>query len=247
MKNKINFWGVEIEKNSREDVLKKVNEMLNSNGGNGFIVTLNPEILLKAKEDEKYGKILNKANLKIIDGFGIKLASFLKRRGLGDRIPGADLAQCLLGQARRLNLRLGFVMNKDGLSNDEELKEKMEEWGVENFFIEKADVSRFNNENFEELISGIKKADILLVGLGAPFQEKFIWEIKDQLPNLKLAMGVGGTFDFWTGKQKRAPRFMRNIGMEWLWRLFRQPKRLGRIWKATVVFGWKGLFRNCSN
>jgi exopolysaccharide biosynthesis WecB/TagA/CpsF family protein len=125
------------------------------------------------------------------------------------------------------------VMRKDGLTKREELEKKIKNLGVERFIIEEVNVPRFDLE--------IEDVDVLLVGLGAPYQEEFIWQIKSKMPNLKLAMGVGGTFDFWTGKQKRAPKFMRSIGMEWLWRLFRQPKRLGRIWKATVVFLWRGM------
>jgi N-acetylglucosaminyldiphosphoundecaprenol N-acetyl-beta-D-mannosaminyltransferase len=241
MDNKINFWGIEIGQESETRVFKKVDEMLGEGSVGGFIATLNPEILLKAEKDKEYGKILNKADLKIVDGFGIKLVSFLKGKKVGDRVAGVDLAEYILNQAEKLDLKIGLIIRKNGLSTKEDLRLKIEDLGIKEFVMEEVEIPESNSWNFQELDSGIGSVDILLVGLGAPFQEEFIWQIRNQLPNLKLAMGVGGTFDFWTGKRKRAPEFMRKIGMEWLWRLFMQPKRLGRIWKATVVFGWRGL------
>ena len=78
--------------------------------------------------------------------------------------------------------------------------------------------------------------DILLVAFGAPTQEFWIQKFAPQIPSLKLAIGVGGTFDFWAGKVRRAPKFLRTIGLEWLWRLFQEPiKRFGRIFRAVIV------------
>ena len=244
MISKINFWGVEINSNSKTQIFNRVDRFLGQNNISSFIATLNPEILLKAKEDRDYGKILNQANLKIIDGFGIKLVAFLKGKKVGDRVTGVDLAEYVLRQSKKLDLKIGFVIHKDGWSQKKDLQFKIYDLGVKRFVIEEPEIPESNSWNFQELDSGIsriKNVDVLLVGLGAPYQEQFIWQIKDRLPNLKLAMGVGGTFDFWTGQKKRAPIFMRKIGMEWLWRLFTQPRRLGRIWKATVVFLWRGM------
>ncbi|MBU4455056.1 WecB/TagA/CpsF family glycosyltransferase, partial [Patescibacteria group bacterium] len=78
--------------------------------------------------------------------------------------------------------------------------------------------------------------DVLFCALGAPWQEKFIYHNLPDLPSVKIAMGVGGAFDFLTGKIKRAPKLMRLIGMEWLWRLFMQPWRAKRIYNAVIVF-----------
>ncbi len=90
----------------------------------------------------------------------------------------------------------------------------------------------------DALTSAINKAkpDILLVALGAPKQEKWIAENLPKLPSVKLAIGVGGTFDFISGLVRRAPRFMRALGFEWLWRLLIQPWRFRRIFNATIKF-----------
>jgi len=82
---------------------------------------------------------------------------------------------------------------------------------------------------------------VLLVAFGHGKQEKWIWQFKKQLPTVRLFMGVGGTFDFLAGRVRRAPKFIQKIGLEWLWRLFRQPWRARRVWTATVVFLWKAF------
>lgn len=90
----------------------------------------------------------------------------------------------------------------------------------------------------EDLLYDIimKAPDILFVGFGHGKQEKWIYENLAQLPSVKVAMGVGGSFDFLAGKINRAPKFMRRLGLEWLWRLTLEPWRVKRIFKATVIF-----------
>ncbi len=85
------------------------------------------------------------------------------------------------------------------------------------------------------------KPDILFVAFGNPKQEKFIFKNKKEL-GAKVMMGVGGSFDFITGRAKRAPQFLQKLGLEWFWRLIREPKRALRIYNATVKFVWS-VFR----
>ncbi len=96
----------------------------------------------------------------------------------------------------------------------------------------------WNMEQNEDLLYDIitKAPDILFVAFGHGKQEKWIAENLRDLPSVKIAIGVGGAFDFISGKVKRAPKWMRKIGLEWLWRLILQPCRVGRILKATFVF-----------
>ena len=78
--------------------------------------------------------------------------------------------------------------------------------------------------------------DILLIALGHGKQEKWIAAHLPELPSVKVAMGVGGAFDFIAGRVLRAPRILRRLGLEWLWRLILQPSRLPRIWRAVIKF-----------
>ena len=102
---------------------------------------------------------------------------------------------------------------------------------------------KLNIEENEVLIHRINalSPDIIFVAFGMGKQEKWIHEYLSKLLTVKVAMGVGGSFDFISGKTPRAPLFMRKLGLEWLYRLIKEPERLGRIWNATAVFTWKIL------
>ena len=81
-----------------------------------------------------------------------------------------------------------------------------------------------------------EEQSLLFVALGMPKQEKWINENLKKMPSVRLAMGVGGAFDFMAGQVPRAPKFLRAIGLEWLWRFFCQPWRIKRIFKAVIIF-----------
>jgi len=229
--------GITIKEKRKATIFKFINRALNTQKGK-FIVTLNPEIILKTQQDKKYRKIINQADLKVVDGFGLKLVAWLKRKKIGERITGADLAKYILTKSQRKNLKIGLVVKKNGWSSVGDLKKAIEE--TDRLLM----VTK--EKNPATMIQLLKDREVLLIGLGAPAQEKFIAQIKNQLPELRLAMGVGGTFDYWTKKKQRAPVWMRRIGLEWLWRLVIQPNRIFRIWNATVVFLWKS-FRTKDN
>ena len=91
----------------------------------------------------------------------------------------------------------------------------------------------------EKLLSFDKiSADILFVTLGAPYQEKFMVSNLKRMPSVKLAIGVGGAFDFISGRIRRASKIVRLVGLEWFWRLVICPWRIGRIFRAVIVFPW---------
>ncbi len=135
---------------------------------------------------------------------------------LNNRVTGTDVFLEVIKRFK--DKKFKFVIKKDGLSTKEEVIAKA---GVE-----------IDEEN----------PDFIFVGLGAPEQEKWIKNNKDKYPSAKVLMVIGGGFDFLTGKQKRAPRLMRRLGLEWVWRLLKQPKRYKRIFNATLKFVWKVVF-----
>jgi N-acetylglucosaminyldiphosphoundecaprenol N-acetyl-beta-D-mannosaminyltransferase len=96
----------------------------------------------------------------------------------------------------------------------------------------------------DETVDVIRSAapTIVLVGLGAPKQERWIERHADAFPSVRIMIGVGGAFDMWAGSKRRAPRAFRALGLEWLWRLALEPRRLPRILRATVVFPVLALF-----
>lgn len=222
-----------------------------------FCVTPNPEIVLAAQKDKEFLKILNSADLSIADGFGILWASrFLSgsrnairwlwtllspplTRMLSkfpERVTGTDLLRKFFKKHKK---RKVFLLGASEEVNNK-LAKKLKKSGVRV-------VGNFSGDASEKLAPIIvsminaSEAEVLFVAFGAPRQEKWIKEHLKSLKTVRVAAGIGGAFDFMVGVRKRAPRWMRSFGLEWLYRLLIEPSRFMRIFRATVVFPWKVL------
>jgi len=222
--------GVKIDNLSLREVLERVESFMRDNKQH-YIVTVNPEFLVLAQKDKDFRKILNKADLSVPDGIGIVFASLLKKNNLiRSRVTGVDLFEeiCYLASMKNWNIFLYGAR--------EETREE-----VKNNLLRKYPELRVNclSENGflnDYKINDLNTKGILFVALGAAKQEKWINENLENMPNIKLAVGVGGTFDFISGNVSRAPVILRKIGLEWLWRLIIQPKRFPRIINAVIIF-----------
>ena len=231
--------GIKVNKITSKKVLDKIEDFLVS-GKQNYIVTLNSEILLKAQKDEEYFHILNNADLSILDGSGPKFAGLIMGNNL-KRIPGADLTEKILRIAEEKKLKVAVLNWSGGLSKKEDLERALiKKYPNLEFVIENIE------QNFADFIKTKSlarlrefKPNILFVTLGAPYQEKFIYHNLSKTPSVKLALGVGGSFDFISGKIKRAPLIFQKLGMEWLWRLIMQPWRWKRIYNAVIIFPCK--------
>lgn len=254
----MNILGVRVDEIDGTKALEKVAEFLDSQKQNK-IFTPNPEMLVDARNDEYFREVLNSGDLNICDGFGLWLATKLSLRGsrFGSadeaiqspavRISGVDfmLNICALAQEKNKSVYLLGSGDENVIkSATEVLKQKFKDLKICGFNsgikIEKIEDYKieYDKTGNEDILYDIimQAPDILFVGFGHGKQEKWIYENLAQLPSVKVAMGVGGAFDFLAGKVKRAPKFMRVLGLEWLWRLVLEPWRIKRIIKATVVF-----------
>jgi N-acetylglucosaminyldiphosphoundecaprenol N-acetyl-beta-D-mannosaminyltransferase len=206
---------------SKEVVLTQIQAVLSSQR-NLRIATINPEYLLEASKNEQFLNSLQNADIRTVDGFGIQLMAWLRGTHL-PRVTGADLVPDVLMLAQTANIPVVIYNKPDGLSSD-------------------GDISRVIMKAYPELTLHFSlPADtyaLVLCTYGAPEQELFL----DTLESLGIKIGIGGALDYLTGKQSRAPRFIRAIGLEWLWRLILQPSRMKRIWNATGVFFVRALF-----
>jgi N-acetylglucosaminyldiphosphoundecaprenol N-acetyl-beta-D-mannosaminyltransferase len=159
----------------------------------------------------------------VVDGFGLYFTlSFFHWRGT--RITGALLTEKLVSLAESSGQPVSFILCRSGLSAREELVNVIRGKYPRLLF----DIS-YDDEVSQK--KEAKKYALTLIALGAPEQEYRAETVREG-----VVMGVGGTFDFWTGRQKRAPKIFQKIGMEWSWRCWHQPARLGRIWRAVGVF-----------
>jgi N-acetylglucosaminyldiphosphoundecaprenol N-acetyl-beta-D-mannosaminyltransferase len=234
---KANILGVLIDKLSLGQVLRKTEEFL-GDGKKHYIVTPNPEFVMLARQDEEFKNILNQADIAIPDGFGLVLASWWLGDKIPERITGVELVWELARLAEKKNYSLYLLGGKEGIAESAQgkLKEKFP-----NLRIVGAEVGMSNQEfrimNYE-LVERINKVepDILFVAFGQGKQEKWIYHNLPKLNSVKLAVGVGGTFDYLAGRVFRAPKILRRLGLEWLWRLIVEPWRWKRIITAAILF-----------
>ncbi|HZJ41228.1 MAG TPA: WecB/TagA/CpsF family glycosyltransferase [Candidatus Saccharimonadales bacterium] len=237
-----NILGINLSGGDEELALKKVQEFLNSDSLH-YAVTPNPEIILLSQLDSEFAEILNKADLSLADGFGLKIAGFITKQKI-TRITGADLSLKILALAEKQTKKVAIINWEKGLSSGVEIKQALQKKYPQLRCLV-IDVPRaVNLESDKQDILNNFAPKIVFTTLGFPYQEKIIFNNLNNWPSVRLAIGVGGTFDFITKKAQRAPKVMRKAGLEWLWRLGKQPRRLGRIYRATFIFMSKILLKN---
>jgi len=154
---------------------------------------------------------------------------------------GVDLMWKIIRLASQNKLAVFLATNKDGLSTWEETRDVILK-SYPDLEINGTNLDKSASYQIPASPAGgpDTKYQILSCNFGAPHQEAFINQQKNDI--IRLAMGVGGSFDFLTQKVRRAPYFWRFFGLEWLWRLILQPKRGRRIWNAVIVFPIKIIF-----
>ena len=222
--------GVKINNLTLVDALQKVEDLL-LDSQQRYVVTPNPEFLVKAQKDEKFRDILNSADMSVPDGIGLIYASRFLGSPLKQRITGVDLMEKICQVAAQKGWQVflyGAEPEPDvALETAAVLKNKYKQLNIE--------VLKSQGHTFSIAAKQILPT-ILFVALGSPKQEKWIAHYLKKMPQVDLAIGIGGSFDFISGRIKRAPVFVQNIGLEWFWRLFNQPWRISRIFNAVLVF-----------
>lgn len=239
MNNKINILGINVNTYPQSEILKMIENFIKSDEQH-YVVTPNPEIILKALSDEEYFTILNLADLSLPDGIGLKFAAWCLGFNL-KRVIGSDLTCELLRISENNNYRIGIVNWIDGLSKKEDINEHLKNTYPKLQFLV-IDIQKDSEIDYTEMNDF--SPSLIFVSLGAPWQEKFMYHELKNIPSVKIALGIGGAFDFLTGKTKRAPRIFSFLGFEWLWRAIKQPAgqklwRLKRIGRAVFVFPYK--------
>ena len=229
----IKILGVRINNIDMDEAMAKIDGFFESDELN-YIYTPNPEIVMRAGRDEEFKKIINSASLNLCDGIGLMIASKLKKKPLKSRVTGYDTSIKILELMNEKGLSLFLLGAKPGIA--EKAIERINHdypniviAGYNNGYFNGSHNGHTSCDEEEALIQKINdsKADAIFVGMGAGYQEKFIYNNKDKL-NTKLAIANGGVIDVLAGNVKIAPAFIRNIGMEWLYRLIKEPKRFKR-------------------
>ena len=230
---RIHLLGVPIDAVTKVKALDRMHAMLNA-GGRHHVVTPNNEMLVAASRDPHFHAVLQRSALNLPDSTGLILMARLRGIRIPERVTGTDTMQALcaslssdhpvflLGAAPGIAERAAEILKQHN----------------SNLRIAGTYAGSPREEDAPEIIRCINGASphILFVAYGAPAQDLWIDRHLKDLPTVRVAMGVGGAFDFIGGVQKRAPTWMCSIGLEWLWRMMREPSRLPRIFTAVVVF-----------
>lgn len=248
----VNILGVKIDDITQDEAIEKIINWVKT-GGKHYVVTPNPEFIVSAQKDSEFKDIINKSDLSIPDGIGLRLTGKII-----NRVTGTDLMFALIERASQQGLSIGLLGGKNGVAQKSaealivkypnlkitlaheggevdsngrktELRIKNYELGEEN-----------HNSRFKTIRSQasliIPISDILFVAFGHGKQEKWIAQNLNRIP-VKVAMGVGGAFDYISGQVPRAPVLIRKLGFEWLFRLIIQPWRIKRQ-IALIKYLW---------
>jgi len=206
------------------------------------IATVNPEFVMAAQDDAGFRRVLHSADLCIPDGVGLLFAARRQGRPLPERVPGSELIYRLAELAAARGWPLFLLGAAPGVAEEaaHRLVERYPGLIVSGTFAGSPAVEE--NEDITRRIND-SGASLLFVAYGAPKQDKWIDRNREALPTVRVAVGVGGSLDFVTGRAVRAPRWMQRLGLEWLHRLYKEPWRWRRM-LALPRFTIKVLFDN---
>lgn len=224
---KINILGVPFDELNMKQATQQVMAFLAEEGFR-MICTPNPEIVMNAVHNESFMKLLRSADMVVADGVGVVWASKYFGKRLEERVSGFDLAQSVFDKMKETDYTVYFFGGAPGVC--EKAKTEMEKKYPE-LKIVGTQNGYFDSEREKAIIEDIKekKPDLILLGLGSPKQEKWMFEHKDELN--ATCIGVGGSFDVMAGNIKRAPKIFQRLGLEWFYRLISQPTRIKRMMK----------------
>ena len=197
----------------------------------GIVITINPEMIQAAKNDEEFNNIINNSQLVIPDGIGVQIVLKILGHNVR-RIAGIEFARRLIDKFSEHSEPIAFVGAKPEIIEKAVENIKKETPSVNIVYVQDG---YFADEDkvLEELkISGAK---LVLAALGSPKQEIFIKKAQISMSDAVL-IGIGGSFDVWSGEVKRAPEIYQKLGLEWLYRTIKEPKRFKRIFPTLPLF-----------
>jgi len=221
---KIDVMGLQFDNVTMDEALERAKQILAGDRA-AYVVTPNAEIAYEAMHNEDLRQLVNDADLVLPDGAGVVLASKILKTPLKQKVAGVDFADNLLGVLAQTGGSVYLLGSKPGIAELAAEKMLAKHPGLtiagmaDGYFKEEGPVV--------EKINAVKP-DVLFVCLGAPKQEKFMAAHQQEL-QVKLMAGLGGSLDSFAGTVKRAPRWMINLSLEWLYRLIKEPKRFKRM------------------
>lgn len=250
---RLDIMGVRINNVTMNEVLSICDKKIQDNE-KYVIYTPNTEFIMMAHEDKEFCDLLNKSDVNIPDGVGLIYASRLKKHPLKEKVAGFDLSVNLIKLANEKHLKLYMIGGKPGVA--EQARDRIKQQypnidivGVNDGYFKGTHLGMSGHEEEQKVINDINKKspDILFVGFGGKKQELWIETNKDKV-NSKIFIGNGGTLDGLAGNVKRAPQIFIKLGLEWFYRLLKEPKRIKRQimlpkFMLKIMFGGSGIVK----
>ncbi|HAE43477.1 MAG TPA: glycosyltransferase [Clostridiales bacterium] len=231
---RIEIMGVEICDLTNSETVEESRKLLEKQDDTPDIIfTPNTEIVMMCQKDEILKSIINRGSLILPDGIGLVIGSKLRKMPLSERVTGFDTSLSLLNMAMKEGYKVFLLGGAPGVAEIAAKNIRMKYGdivcGYQHGYFKGYHSGFLDNDEERSIIDRINglKPDILFVGFGSPKQEKWINQHYKQL-KVRLIIGNGGTIDVLSGQVKRAPHIFQRLGMEWFYRLIKEPKRIKR-------------------
>jgi len=229
---RIDVLGIEFDNVTKKEAVSRAMELISRQNGS-YVVTPNPEIVWSCRSDDALRRAVSGASMVLPDGVGIIHGAKILGTPLREQIPGIDFITELLHEMAAFGKNVFLLGSKPGVADAAAQNLMRDIPGLvvagtrDGYFGDAGPVIEMLNET---------APDALLVCLGSPKQELFMAEHSGKL-NTGLMIGLGGTLDIFSGEVKRAPKFMRRLGLEWFYRLVTDPRRIGRMMRLPLFLG----------
>ncbi|MGM9662101.1 MAG: WecB/TagA/CpsF family glycosyltransferase [Oscillospiraceae bacterium] len=226
---RVELLGVGFDDLTMEEAVQRGCELLLCDGAH-YVVTPNPEIVETCRKDPEAMAAVNGADLVLPDGIGVVYGAKLRKTPLKGRVPGIEFGTEMLGKCAELQKSVFLLGAKPGIA--ERAAERMKE-SFPGLLIAGTADGYFKDDAAAAAQVRASGADMVFVCLGAPKQEKFMQQYASAT-GARLLVGLGGSLDVFAGVTERAPQFYRDHGLEWFYRLVKDPKRIGRMMKLPL-------------
>ena len=225
--NRMKFLNTEIDNLTMQESLEIIDELINRKNPS-YVVTPNVDHIVKLEEDKEFQEVYENADLILTDGMPLIWISKIKKTPIKEKVSGSDLFPKVCELASKKGYKLFLLGAAEGVADKaaRNLKDKYEGLNIVGTYSPSYGFEKKEDE-IQHIIDIVRnvKPDILAVGLGAPKQEKFIYKYKDEL-NVSVSLAIGASIDFEAGNVNRAPKWMQRVGLEWFYRLCKEPKRM---------------------
>lgn len=242
--SRIKFLNTEVDNITMNEAVQKIEQLILSKKPS-YVVTPNVDHIVKLEKDKEFQEVYKEADLILTDGMPLIWISKMKKTPIKEKVSGSDLFPEVCKLAANKGYKVFLLGAAEGVAAKaaENLKEKYKGLNVVGTYSPSYGFEKKEDE-IQEIIKMINevKPDVLAVGLGAPKQEKFLYNYRKQL-NVPVSLAIGASIDFEAGNIDRAPEWMQHSGLEWFYRLYKEPKRMFKRYLVDDMKIFKLVFK----